>query len=528
VKERHDEPLDRSPEDDALDDLVRSARDDTDPHAAARVATTTLARLRRRRRKLVVLRTAAAAATVAVAVTALWLAIRTASEPRPDLALPRHERVETEGVDVGSDSDVDSERRVVATPPRSPDPALVAVERALDARRRLDHTLAELRGRGTDGVDALVAQLGSPNRRDGRHAAQLLVRLDTPESERALLDIVESRPESRDAQRLLVALRDAPRYSQLLGRVLATPGIDAAAARHFSGRGERDGTESLEAVLRGDTDAARRLAFRLLAARDASRAAAYLVDLASPTGDPALTTADLAILVGGVIADLSGDHVEALAAALEHRWRPAALSVAASWPDRLAAALGESGRHEAWPLLQSRFRTLGPDRVSIDACGALADPHALDTLESWTRLADERGAAAIDAIARIPGDDAIRTLLSIDARLASGTHVWLPAHASNVETALRRRSAEAVRLLVEETLQRGRAAKRAIAALGRLARLDCPDAVQALVEALERPAVRATARRSLARAVGSDLGPRAAAWQLWLREWRESTAPGRA
>jgi hypothetical protein len=177
---------------------------------------------------------------------------------------------------------------------------------------------------------------------------------------------------------------------------------------------------------------------------------------------------------------------------------------------RLAGEVARSGLPDAWPLLDRVIEALGPDAAAIEAAGEIADPRAVPYLARSLRLADRRAALAADALARIPGDGSLAALVEAHERMRGAEGTLLPEVRKKVALALREREDEVLGLLLDARPDGPQRLLRT------LADLRTPAALAAVVESLERPALRALARQLLARVAGRDLGPEPARWQRWL------------
>jgi hypothetical protein len=176
----------------------------------------------------------------------------------------------------------------------------------------------------------------------------------------------------------------------------------------------------------------------------------------------------------------------------------------------LAGEVARRGGAKAWPLLSQVIDALGPDAAAIEAAGEVGDPRAVPYLKRALRLADHRAALAADALRRIPGNDSLAALVEAHERMRGPEGELLPEIRARVALAVRAREDEVLGLLLDAVPSQQPCLLRT------LAELRTPAALQAMVEALEWPALRPVARQLLARIAGKDLGAEPARWQRWL------------
>jgi hypothetical protein len=215
-----------------------------------------------------------------------------------------------------------------------------------------------------------------------------------------------------------------------------------------------------------------------------------------------------------------------------------------AWTVWFARSLAGTGTSEAWPFMEALLTAHGPNVACMQAAGELGDPRAVAFLDRWIGLAGPRGDATVEAIARIPGREAVEHLLGVYQRTLVRVGSLSPAPRGLVAEALRARASEALTLL-REACAAERATSltvRAFAALfpeeavphfcrlafeapahvrpfifEGLATIGTQEAVETLLRAMEEPALRPLARRSLIRVAKRDLGARPDTWKRWFK-----------
>ena len=221
-------------------------------------------------------------------------------------------------------------------------------------------------------------------------------------------------------------------------------------------------------------------------------------------------------------------------------------SLPPDWRDRLVLALGRSGEPNIWPLLEAALEVRQVDPIAMRAAGELGDPRAVPWLARRVLLADDRGELALEALGRVPGPESTEVLMRALASAAAVPAELWPGHRERIEVILRERRHESLEYL-RRACRRDPGRPFALAVLTdlfadeanrelprllreapprvrplvsrALARLGTPEAIEALLEALESPALRRTARQSLRLVAQRDFGPDPRSWRRWYREY---------
>ncbi|MCZ6792352.1 MAG: HEAT repeat domain-containing protein [Planctomycetota bacterium] len=216
------------------------------------------------------------------------------------------------------------------------------------------------------------------------------------------------------------------------------------------------------------------------------------------------------------------------------------------WRDRLVLALGRSGEPNIWPLLEAALEVRQVDPTAMRAAGELGDPRAVPWLARRVLFADDRAELALEALGRVPGPESTEVLMRALASAAAVPAELWPGHRERIEVILRERRHESLEYL-RRACRRDPGRPFALAVLTdlfadeanrelprllreapprvrplvsrALARLGTPEAIEALLEALESPALRRTARQSLRLVAQRDFGPDPRSWQRWYREY---------
>lgn len=527
-----------------IDAILRSTPPPLSEGVTERVSSFVMRRLEHRRRRLRgARRLALLLAAAAVLVAALSLVPRPVSVA-PEVTDPS-----------GSSPDGEEPRGAIPEARReSEQAAQQLVEKAVRARKELD----ELRTGGPEVVVQLVETAESGDTEHARRAAELLVELGTPLADEAILAQLAGAPDSRLSRWLLgTVCRRITSGRRLLPRVFEIDGVHRQLLVSLARSRASVFRFVIEEVLDSDSPIPRARAWQALAGRSPSQAANRFwlecsrcaqAEMGAPGTrglDSFLATA-LDGLPGRALRDLLDDVRGGMLrpSRLGRTNRPRA----PAWEDRVILALGRCGARAAWPLLAAALETHGPDPVAIRATGQLGDARALPRLKRWLYLSDERGEAAVEAIGRLPGKEALRLLLSVHAEVLSTSPELWPGLEDSLTKALLRRESEVLDLLRTACRSEARQQK-AIASLvalfperagpelsrllsdtprnaqtqivDALARLRSPPAIRALLDALEDPALHRSARRSLRRIARRDLGSRPQAWRRWFQSCLE-------
>jgi hypothetical protein len=234
---------------------------------------------------------------------------------------------------------------------------------------------------------------------------------------------------------------------------------------------------------------------------------------APDAGTPSADTRDgLSDHLQWVLPDTSEEAVGLIAADIRRGVLKDRRGLPDRWSLHFARELGRSGVREAWPLLAAVLESLGPQIEAIEAAGDLEDSRAVPILRRWLFLGDKRALAVAEALRKIPGAESIEALLGAADALRGPSGLLLPQFKKTVKTALREREEEVARYLRDAPLARRHLAFAALAEIG------SESALATLVQAMEEPALRATARNYLIPIARKDLGPRPEAWSRWLAE----------
>ncbi len=214
--------------------------------------------------------------------------------------------------------------------------------------------------------------------------------------------------------------------------------------------------------------------------------------------------------------------------------------------ERLARWLAAARLAESWPLLAALLEVERPTAALIAAAGASHDLRALAYLERFVHLDDARGTAAIHAIARLPGRTALERLTKT-YHLKRGAGALSSAAIAALTSALRSRGNETLEHLDHQLARGAReeaidllvdvfpdaATPRLVALIDdegelrdrivrgivvrSLGRLRTPQAIGALLDALDEPRLATDAHAALRRLTQRDFGRNPDAWKRWLR-----------